>query len=133
MSIRKQLTVYLENKPGQLAKLCKAIANNKVNILAISVVDTVDTGAVRLVVDNIAKASSALKKLGLLIHIRDVLAINCANKLGVLAKVAGKLSKAGVNIDYAYGSVGKNSKEAMCVFSVFDPKKADKILKTIIK
>lgn len=128
MSIHKQLTVYLENKPGQLAKLCKAIANNKVNILAISIVDTADTGAIRIVVNNVAKATAALKKLGMLIHIRDILAINCANKPGILAEVTGKLSKANINIDYAYGSVHENSKEAMCVFSVPDPKKADKIL-----
>ncbi|MBU0533574.1 MAG: ACT domain-containing protein [Candidatus Omnitrophica bacterium] len=125
MPISKQLTVYLENKPGQLAKLCKAI---KVNILAISVVDTADTGAVRLVVDNVAKASAALRKLGLLIHIRDVLIVSCSNKPGVLATVAGKLAKAGINIDYAYGSAQKKGKEAMCVFSVPDPKKAGKIL-----
>lgn len=129
MAIHKQLTIYLENKPGQLAKLCKTIANNKVNITAISVVDTADTGAVRLVVDNIVKTSSALKKLGLLIHLRDVLTVTCPNKPGILAKIAEKLAKAGVNIDYAYGSAGKNSKEAICVFSVPDPKKADKILR----
>lgn len=131
MAIHKQLTVYLENKPGQLAKLCKAIANNKVNIMAISVVDTADTGAVRIVVDNLPKANAALKKLGLLIHLRDVLTINCPNKPGILAQIAGKLARSGVNIDYAYGSAGKNSKEAMCVFSVSDPKKADKLLKEI--
>ncbi|MDD5455102.1 MAG: ACT domain-containing protein [Candidatus Ratteibacteria bacterium] len=129
MSIHKQLTVYLENKPGQLAKLCKTIANSKVNILAISIVDTADTGAIRLVVNNVAKATAALKKLGLLIHIRDVLAINCANKPGILAEVTEKLSRANINIDYAYGSVHEKAKEAMCIFSVSDPQKADKILK----
>ncbi len=128
MAISKQLTVYLENKPGQLAKLCKAIATDKINILAISVVDTADTGAVRLVVDNVVKASKSLKKLNLLVHIREVLIATCHNKLGVLEKIASKLAKAGINIDYAYGSTNKNSKEAMCVFSVSDPKKADKIL-----
>ncbi len=129
MAIHKQLTVYLENKPGQLSKLCKAIASKKVNILAISVVDTADTGAIRIVVNNVAKVTAALKKLGLLIHIRDVLAINCQNKPGILAEVTGKLSKANINIDYAYGSVHENAKEAMCIFSVPDPKKAEKILK----
>ncbi len=128
MSIHKQLTVYLENKPGQLAKLCKAIADSKVNILAISIVDTADTGAIRIVVNNVAKATAALKKLSLLIHIRDVLTINCANKPGILAEVTGKLSRANINIEYAYGSVHENAKEAMCVFSVPDPQKADKIL-----
>ncbi len=129
MAIKKQLTIYLENKPGQLAKLCKVMGDDKINIIAISVVDTADTGAVRLIVDNIAKASKALKKLGLLIHIRDVLTVTFPNKPGILAEAAGKLAKAGVNIDYAYGSTHKNSKEAMCVFSVSDLKKAEKILK----
>jgi len=128
MSIHKQLTVYLENKPGQLAKLCKAIADNNVNILAISIVDTADTGAIRLVVNNVENASAALKELGVLIHIRDVLAINCANKPGILAEVTEKLSQANINIDYAYGSVHENVEEAMCIFSVADPQEADKIL-----
>jgi hypothetical protein len=96
--------------------------------MAISIVDTADTGAIRLVVNNVAKATAAIKKLGVLIHVRDVLTINCQNKSGILAKVTQKLSKANINIDYAYGSVHENAKEAMCVFSVADPKKADKIL-----
>ncbi len=129
MAIKKQLTIYLENKPGQLAKLCKVMGSGKINIIAISVVDTVDTGAVRIVVDNFEKAKKSLNKLGLLIHSRDVLTVTFPNKPGVLAEVAGRLAKAGVNIDYAYGSTHKNSKEAMCVFSVSDPKKAEKILK----
>ena len=108
MAINKQVTIYLENKPGQLAKLCKAIGKGKINIVAISVVDTVDTGAVRLIVDDISKAKKAFKKLGLLIHIRDVLTANFPNKPGVLAEVAAKLAKSRVNIDYAYGSTHKN-------------------------
>lgn len=129
MSINKQLTIYLENKPGQLAKLCKIMGSRKINILAISVVDTVDTGTVRIIVDNFEKAKEALNKLGLLIHTRDVITVTFPNKPGVLAEAAGRLAKAGVNIDYAYGSTHKNSKEAICVFSVSDPKKAEKILK----
>ena len=128
MAIKKQLTIYLENKPGQLAKACKALGKDKVNILAISVVDTVDTGAVRIVVDNFTKARKALGKLGLVVHGRDVVTATLPHKPGVLGKVAEKLAKAGINIDYAYGSTHKDSKEAVCVFAVSNPKKAEEVL-----
>ena len=128
IAIKKQLTVYLENKPGELARVCKVLGRSEVNIVAISVVDTVDTGAVRIVVDNFTRAWKALEELKLLVHGRDVLAATLADEPGVLAEAATKLAEAGINIDYAYGSTHTDSKEAVCVFAVSDPGRAEKLL-----
>ena len=129
MAVKKQLTVFLENKPGQLAKVCKALSKAKVNIIAISVVDSSDTGAVRLLADNSLNARKALSKLKLLIHSKDVVVVTLPNEPGALAKTAEKLYRAGINIDYAYGSAMKGSKEGICVFGVENPKKVDEVLK----
>ena len=119
-----QLTVCLENKPGQLAKLSAALKRAKVNILAVTVVDNTDTGVIRLVADSSAKAKQALKRAGMNPMQQAVLAVSMPNEPGALQEVAAKLAAAGVNINYAYGSVAKKASEGMIVLGVDDLKKA---------
>lgn len=126
--VKKQFTVCLENKPGQLARLCKALARAKVNILAISVVDSVDSGLVRFVAESAAAARKALAKAKINATTRDVLVVTLANEPGGLAEAAGRLAAAGVNIDYVYASTMRQCEEALCVFAVDDNDKAAKVL-----
>ena len=119
-----QLTVCLENKPGQAAKLGGALRRAKVNILALSVVDNTDTGLVRLVTDNSAKAARALARAGMKPTRQLVLALDLPNEAGALGDASARLAKAGVNINYAYGSVSARAKAGMVVFGVDDLRKA---------
>ena len=100
----QQLSIFFKNRPGVLADVCEALAADNINILAMSVSDTVDHAVVRLVVDDSAKAIHLLGDRGLLVVDTDVLAVQLDNEPGTLARAARKLAGAGVNIEYAYGS-----------------------------
>lgn len=123
-----QLSICLENKPGQAAKLGSALKRAKVNIVAISVVDNADSGIVRLLTDSNAKAAAALTKGGMKPTQQAVLTLSLPNEPGALGAAAQKLAAAKVNINYAYGSVAKGAKEGLIVFGVDD---LDKALKAV--
>ena len=128
MRVAKQLSVTLPNKPGQLAALCKKLAGAKVNIRAVSVVECTEQGIVRLVVDKTGVARKVIKALGLGLVVSDVLMVELVNKPGVLAQVATRLAKSGVNIQYVYGSTGPGARDAVAVFGVANMAKAKKLL-----
>ncbi len=119
-----QLTVCLEDKPGQGAKMAGALARAKVNILALTVVDSHDMDLVRLVTDNASQAAAALTKAGMKPTRQTVLTVIGPNHPGTLAAIAGALAGAGVNINYAYGSVAKGAAEGMLVLAVNNLDKA---------
>jgi len=127
MKVVKQLSVFLENKPGVLARLCHEFAEQGINLQGISISDTVDHAVVRLIPSDPAKALSLLESAGQLVVETDVLALPLANRPGELAKLAATLAKAKVNIEYAYGTVRDSS--ALLVLRVNDIKKAAKALK----
>lgn len=97
-----QLAVFLENRPGALARVCEALAKAGVNIHAMTVSDTVDHSVIRMVVSDPTKALMLLGERGVLAFENDVLCIDAANEMGVLGKIADALSRAEVNIEYAY-------------------------------
>jgi len=106
VEVAEQLSVFLENKPGVLESVCRALAEAGVNIRAISVSDTVDHAVVRLVTTEPGIARSILELGGALVLDTNVLVLSLANNPGALAEAAGKLSEAKVNIEYSYGSAG---------------------------
>ena len=97
-----QLAVFLENRPGALARVCEALAKAGINIHALTVSDTVDHAVVRMIVSDPTKALMLLGERGVLAFENDVLFIDATNELGVLARIADALSRAEVNIEYAY-------------------------------
>jgi hypothetical protein len=96
--------VCLANKPGQLAKVGATLGRKKINIRAISVVDSSDCGIVRLVTDSNAKARQALTKAGMAVVQQPVLLLKAPDEPGVLAEISRKLAAAKVNINFVYGS-----------------------------
>jgi len=104
MEIVRQLSVFLENKPGVLAEVGAALGEKDVNILGISVSDTVDHSVVRLVVSEPALAREVLEARGTLVIENEVLQLDLDDAPGILAEVAGTLAAAEVNIEYAYGT-----------------------------
>ena len=85
MHITKQLALFLNNRPGMLARVCDALSEAKINIYAISTSDTVDHSVVRLVVSDADKAQQLFEERGTLVVATDVLMIECDNKPGSLA------------------------------------------------
>ena len=102
IAIQKQLSVFLDNRPGVLARTCQALAKDGINILALSISDTVDHAVVRLLVSDVPKAAAILQRLHHIVHERDVLLLDVPNVPGSLAGIAEKLTAAGINIEYAY-------------------------------
>jgi len=100
----KQLSVFLENRPGVLAKVCRTLAAEKVSLKGVSVSDSVDHAVVRVVVDKPGKARRVFEDHNLLVIETEVLAVSIPDKPGELGKVAGRLSRAKLNISYLYGS-----------------------------
>jgi len=131
MKVEKQLAIFLANKPGTLAEVCKVLAREQVNIQAITVSDTMDHAVVRMVVSDAIKALHLLGDAGVLVIENDVLTIELPNKPGALAKVAEKLAAAKVNIEYLYGSGGRGRQKGVAVIRAGNPKRAMKVLKRL--
>ena len=101
MAIRTELTLRLPNSPGALAGVCRALADERVNIVALSVEPS---GQLRLVVDNHVRASGVLRERHHQVTTREVLVAAVANGPGALAPVLAMVAGAGVNVEYAYGT-----------------------------
>ncbi|MGA2176006.1 MAG: ACT domain-containing protein [Verrucomicrobiota bacterium] len=130
MQITKQLALFLENRPGTLARVCDALAAAQINIYAISISDTVDHSVIRLVVSDPAKALFVFEEHGTLVVEDDVLMITGDNKPGSLATLAHKLAAAKINIVYAYCATSPDAKRGLMILRVSDAKKAMKVLNT---
>lgn len=128
MSIR-QISLFLENKPGHLGAICKTIADAKVNLLAISIAETSGFGIVRLIAQSPDQAIAALQGAGFSVNVRDVTAVCVPDQAGGIAGVLGILDPAGINIEYLY-SFGAHScgAGALLVFRFDDAEKAEKLL-----
>ena len=123
----KQFTLCVPNKPGAAAKFLTALG--KTNLVAVSVVDSVDGCTMRLVAGNAAQAARLLSKAKICACTQDVVVVNMPNLPGALKKICGKLARAKVNIEYMYGSAGAKANEAPVVLRVSSIPKAIKALK----
>ena len=102
IQIVPQLAIFMDNRPGMLARTCQALAAAKVNILALSILDTVDHAIIRMVVDKPKEAEQVLTRLQAVVQARDVVVMDLPNQPGALANIAQQLTEAGINIEYAY-------------------------------
>ncbi|MBU0665094.1 MAG: ACT domain-containing protein [Proteobacteria bacterium] len=112
----EQIAVFLENKSGRLAEITATLADNGVNIRALSVADTADFGILRLIVDDVEKAKKVLKANGFTVGVTNVIAVEVADRSGGLAKVLKTIEKAGLNIEYMYAFVNRSGENAVLIF-----------------
>jgi hypothetical protein len=124
-----QFSVFLVNKPGVLAQVTSALAKEKLNLLAVTLVDSQEHGVLRLVPENATSARAVLQHLNLPMTETDVLCIDLPNHPGALADVATQLGTAHININYAYVTSGAPGGRTTGVFKVADQAKATRILK----
>jgi hypothetical protein len=122
-----QLSVTMDNKPGQLAKLGATLARAKVNIEAISVLDSAEVGVIRLVTSSNAKALAALKKAGMAVVQHPVLVLKLPNEPGALGAATSKLAAAKVNIEFVYGSAAGAGEKSTVVMGVSDIARAVRV------
>lgn len=128
MHITTQLALFLENKPGTLARVCDAMNAAKINIYAISISDTVDHSVIRMVVNDTRKALLMFEEHGTLVVESEVLMIEGDNKPGSLARIAHQLARAKINIEHAYCATSPGAKKGLLILRPSNPKKALKIL-----
>jgi hypothetical protein len=128
MQITTQLALFLDNRPGMLARVCDALSVAKINIYAITTSDTVDHSVIRMVVSDTRKALLLFEERGTLVVESEVLMIEGDNKPGSLARIAHKLSDAKINIEYAYCATPPDAKKGLLILRISDAKKALKLL-----
>ena len=128
MQITKQLAIFLENKPGTLARVCDALAEARINIYAITTSDTIDHSVVRMVVSDPRRTLLLFEEHGTLVVEDDVLLVDGDNKPGSLAKICHGLAAAKINIEYCYSATSPEAKKGLLILRVSDPNKALKVL-----
>ncbi|HLB73754.1 MAG TPA: ACT domain-containing protein [Sedimentisphaerales bacterium] len=128
MDIAKQFSIFMVNKPGVLAHVLSEFAAAKINIIAMTMVDSAEHGVMRVVFGSEKNAEELLKKLNMQYSETDVLRVNLANKSGALAAVAEKLARSHINISYAYCTAGAQGGRTTGILKVADVKKAMRIL-----
>ncbi len=121
MAIRTELNLRLANSPGALADVSRLLANERVNILALSLDSA---GQLRLVVDNHVHGGATLREHHHQVTERDVLFVPLANQVGALQPVLRLIADAGVNVDYAYGGAGDVAGQPVVVIGVDDAQRA---------
>jgi len=127
MQTVKQLSVSLINKPGRLATLLATLNKEKVNLRALTVMDSGDRGTLRFVPDDIAAAKGVLEKASFRFDVADVLLVELPGQSGGFRRICERLGADHLNIDYAYSSfAGKGG--ALAVIKVNDLAKAQRVL-----
>ena len=120
----KQISIFLENKPGRLAEVTDVLAENGINLRALSLAEASDFGIVRIIVDDVYNASTVLKDADYAISINKVLAVTVSDTPGGLAKVIHVLGSNNVNVEYMYGFTAQKKGMANMIFRVEDNQKA---------
>jgi hypothetical protein len=128
MYVAPQFSIFMVNKPGALAQVLGEFARAKINVIAMTVTDSVEHGVMRVVFAKPERAKEVLSKLNMPYNQTEVLCVNLANKAGAFAAVAEKLAKNHINISYAYCTAGAKGGRTTGVLKIADVKKAMKIL-----
>lgn len=128
MYIAPQFSIFMVNKPGVLAQVLGEFGRAKINVTAMTMMDSVEHGVLRIVVAAPERAKEVLLKLNMPYNQTDVLCVNLANKAGAFASVAEKLAKNHINISYAYCTAGAKGGRTTGVLKIADVKKAIRIL-----
>ncbi|MBO6148817.1 MAG: ACT domain-containing protein [Lachnospiraceae bacterium] len=128
MSI-KQISVFLENRPGTLHKMTSVLAEHSVDMRAMSLAETKDFGIARIIVDDVIEATNVLKEADFVASITPVLAYEIPDEPGGLNKILGCFTDTRVNVEYMYAFLGGKEKNHACmIFRVADTKTAEAAL-----
>ncbi len=128
MYVAPQFSVFMVNRPGVLARVLGEFARAKINVAAMTMMDSVEHGVMRVVCAAPKEAREVLAKLNMPFNETEVLCVTLQNKSGALAGVAEKLAKSHINISYAYCTAGAKGGRTTGVLKVADVKKAMKVL-----
>ena len=125
----KQISIFVENKHGRLARVLTVLKDNGVNIRALCLADTPNYGILRFIAGDTEKAQTVLGKEKLMFNASDVLTVTMEDEAGSLCEILSLLADKDIGVEYAYAFVSKNDNEAMAVIRTSDDNAAADILK----
>lgn len=128
MPIQRQLSVFMPNRPGVLAKTCSVLSDAGINILAMAVHDTVDNAVVRFLVDHPTKALLLLEQEELYVLEQEVVVMDIENRPGEITRISQVLAEADINIAYAYCTATLRQDVGCLVLKTDQPERALEIL-----
>lgn len=120
----KQLSIFVENRPGRLSSITKLLENNKIDIRALSIADTRDFGILRIIVNDPDKALEALKGADYSVTLTNVIAIGIEDKPGGLAKAMDILYQNNISVEYMYAFISKSEDTAYVILRVENNERA---------
>lgn len=127
--IIRQISIFLENKPGQLAGICRALAKAEVNIATLSLADSADFGIVRMIVDDHVKGARVLTEAGFAVRETEVVTVTVPDRPGGMAELMEKIDRAGLDVKYSYAYALGHGEKAILVFRFNDNAKAEEALR----
>ena len=122
-----QLSIFAENKPGSLNKICKLLAENDIDILTLSLADTTDFGILRIITKDWEKARDVLTRNQIIVRVTDVVAVEVPNRPGGMGSILDTLSRYSINVGYMYAVAA--AKAAVIIFRFDAPDVAIEKLK----
>ncbi len=124
----KQISVFLENRAGQLAEITSLLARNDIDLRALHISETADYGVLRLIAKEWERAEEILRAEDIPVSTSDVISVSVPDRPGGLSSLLTVLSDAGVSVSYMYSVFGKTNGGANMVFKVSDVAAVEKIL-----
>jgi len=126
----KQISVFLENKPGKLFQVTQVLKEHNIDISAISVADTTEFGIARMIVDKPDLAEDVIKAAKFPVSTTDVLAVEVPDTPGGLNDALKVLFDASISVEYLYSFIKRNGDKALILFRVENPTKAVEVLQS---
>lgn len=126
----QQISVFLENRSGQIAEITSVLAQNNIDLRAIHMAETADYGVLRLIADKPQEASKVLLEQGFVLSMTPVMAVAVPDEPGGLAKLLDTLTQGGQDIEYMYSVFGRKDNLAYMIFRVSDMKHLEEILES---
>ena len=123
-----QISVFLENKPGTLSGLTETLAENNINMRAMSLADTSDFGIARIIADNAEETAALLRKNEYVVKVTPVLALEIPDEAGSLNRILKLLGMNGCNVEYMYGFTGRRTNSACMILRATDVPATEKVL-----
>ena len=122
----KQLSLFVENKPGSLYPICKVLKDNNISIRTLSLADTEQFGILRLLVKEWEKARDVLSAAGFIVKVTDVIALPVADRPGGLAELLEIVDKHNISVEYMYAFTFGHDQTAVMVFRFDNPEETVK-------
>jgi len=121
----KQISVFLENRPGALEEPCRVLAEAGINLSALCLADTEKFGILRLIVQDWERAAQLLREAGFVVKVTDVLAVEVPDRPGGLYEVLQVFHKKGLSVEYMYAFPSRQGDKAVLIFRLHNLENMD--------